>query len=322
MEAKPTGVVDDSAAMIIIACELGRTDGATGAPPGLLGGSAEEEAAYNAGRHQGQAWRTGWLAAHPDAPPELAELAAEAWIASDTPVPNGVIPGDAVRGRFVAADGTPYFVDQWGVPHAVGPADPERRIGAARYRGWQDGAFGQPTAVLETSGERQAYALAYEVGVLWRASWKESNPAATAGDADAAADEWLALEWSFAVAAGEIADPFADAAALVVRGWGKDRKTMTQKTTQQQPTPDQRNAANAQTNGPQTATRPNTADGNPTAARPTLSGTAPTPCKDRKTMTQKTTQQQPAPDQWNAARAQTNDADRDPAHAHSDPVRS
>ena len=97
---------------------------------------------------------------------------------------------------------------------------------------------------------------------------------------------------------------------------------MTQKTTQQQPAPDQRNAANAQTNGPQTATRPNTADGNPTAARPTLSGTAPTPCKDRKTMTQKTTQQQPAPDQRNAARAQTNDADRDPAHAHPDPVRS
>ena len=43
---------------------------------------------------------------------------------------------------------------------------------------------------------------------------------------------------------------------------------MTQKTTQQQPAPDQRNAAHAQTNRPQTTTRPNNADHNPAHAHP------------------------------------------------------
>ena len=75
---------------------------------------------------------------------------------------------------------------------------------------------------------------------------------------------------------------------------------MTHKTTQQQPAPDRRNQAAAQTDEPKTAVRP----GIPTAfsrpRNPDPSGTGHAPCKDRTTMSRKTTQQRPAPDHRNA----------------------
>ena len=87
---------------------------------------------------------------------------------------------------------------------------------------------------------------------------------------------------------------------------------MTHKTTQQQPAPDQRNQATAQTDRPQTAASPDISDGEqPPRARP-LSGTGHAPCKDRKPMTHKTTQQQPAPDQRNQATARLHEVVRTP----------